>query len=203
MHSISTEQVCRWIDQYVEGDKKVFQELISHIDGRLRAIARRTMWRISSGGQRLCETDDLVQDLVVELLTRCESLSSSLRTVPPEERVTVFFGCSAQIIRDLLSKEAKKPLVRRSRSIQPTSPSAMEGASESNSPERVAMRAEFHEFINQLPEDLRAVADLRWYHGLTHAEVGSMLGIAEVTSRTRWARVRHQALTKFAESPFD
>jgi RNA polymerase sigma factor (sigma-70 family) len=214
MQHASTEQVCNWIDQFVAGDKQCFRELITHLENRLRISAHHVLKHVSGGGQGICETDDLLQDLVVRLLTRCESIAASLKTVPSEQRVRYFFGCTAKLIRNLISEETRRPLVRRSKSLKPDAIRGDNNESElgdyfasisigdSSSPERIAMWADFHEFLDGLPEDLREVADLFWYHGLTHSDVGATLGIAAVTSRQRWAKVRHLALERFAQSPF-
>lgn len=210
MQHASTQQIGAWLDLLAGGDQASLGELLSHLGDRLRSVASRARSRLSPQGGHVFDTDDVLQNLVLRLLARCASLSERLREVPPAERVRFFFGCTARIIRDLISEEARRPALRRDISQQgwvdsDSSGSALEAlpAQESESPLRIAMWAEFHEFVNALPDGLRDVVDLHWYHGLTHVEVGETLGIAEVTSRSRWAQARHKAIQKFPESPFE
>lgn len=211
MHHASTQQISAWLDRMAGGDQTSLGELLSHLGGRLRAVASRARSRLSSDAGRVLETDDVLQDLVVRLLPRCATLSERLRSVPPTERVRFFFGCTARIIRDLICEEARRPTRRVQLSSgdgwdnSDSAGSALEAlaAHESESPQRMAMWADFHDFVNGLPDGLREVVDLHWYHGLTHNEVGETLGIAEVTSRSRWAQVRHRAIQQFPESPFE
>lgn len=214
MKRTSNEQLKSWIDHWIAGDKESFQELINHVDGQLCAIKRGVISEVYGGKQWLWETEDVLQDAKQRLLERCESLAVDMIKVPYGERMVFFLGCTARIIRDLLCEEARKRPGRRLKSPQPESgQGSHEGSepgdffaaiqmSESNAPERVAMWADFHEFINGLPEDLREVTDLYWYQGRTQAEVGEALGVSEINVRKRWAKVKVLALDRFGESPF-
>ncbi len=207
----STQQIGCWLDQVAHGNREAYAEVLSHLGERLCAVASRQRYRLTPDARRRLETEDMLQDLTVRLLSRCESLADRLKVVPPAERVRFFFGCTAQILRDLISEQARR---RRPREVQFAAGGAETDDSaglsldalaihESESPEQLAMWADFHNFVSGLPDGLREVVDLHWFHGLTHVEVGELLGIAEVTSRARWARARHQAMQRFSESPFE
>lgn len=57
-------------------------------------------------------------------------------------------------------------------------------------PVDAAMWTEFHEKVMELPEEERAVVDLYWYHGLSQAEIASLLGIHEKAVSRRWLSAR-------------
>ena len=62
---------------------------------------------------------------------------------------------------------------------------------------------EFHEAAARLPDDLRAVFDLLWYHGLTQAEAAALLGVAVPTVKLRWMKARLGVQQTLGGSPFD
>jgi RNA polymerase sigma factor (sigma-70 family) len=58
-------------------------------------------------------------------------------------------------------------------------------------------RTEFHQQIERLPAIEREVVGLLWYHGLTQAEAGEVLGVSERTVKRHWLAARlklHEAL---------
>jgi len=70
-------------------------------------------------------------------------------------------------------------------------------AESTNEPARLATWTEFHERVEGLPDEDRALFDLLWYQGLTQAEAGDILGVSERTVNTRWVKARlklHRAL---------
>ncbi len=214
MTTSSTHLIAGWLRKLSQGEKSNLESLLGHVQNRFRRIARHAKARLPGDQQDLYDTDDLLQDMQVRLISRWESVLSTLRDVPDSDRVRFFFGCAARIIRDLVCEQARRNVHRQSkvsmlpRANEPgiehdeNSKALPVPLDHSNVPERIAMWAEFHEFMNGLPDPLRQVSDLYWYNGLTHTEVGAVLGIAEVTSRSRWAQVRHQILLKFPETPF-
>lgn len=216
MKHASTEQLSSWIEQLVAGDKQCFQQLISHIDERLLKLKRINHRRIEAEKKQKInyETDEFMQDLSAKLLTRCKSLLDNLLPVPPTERVTFFFGCTARMMRDLLIEEHRKQ-ERRPRFIQPAGASQAGGEHESsdffasvpgkepNFTEQIARQIDFHEFVNGLPDKLKAVTDGYCYHGLTQAEVGEALGIATVTVRNRLTKVKVLAVDRYGKLPFE
>ena len=57
----------------------------------------------------------------------------------------------------------------------------------------------FHEEVSRLPDNLRAVVDLLWYHELTQREAAENLGIDESTVKRRWAKARIVLMSKLEE----
>jgi RNA polymerase sigma-70 factor (ECF subfamily) len=59
-------------------------------------------------------------------------------------------------------------------------------AGSSNAPDALAAWSEFHERVEQLPEEQRAVFDLLWYQELSQEEAAGVLGVAVPTVKRRW-----------------
>lgn len=205
-----TTQVRQWLDRCRAGSAADRDALLAHTRDRLAAVARKTRRDRFDFLRNEFETDELTQELYLRLLKRWEEF-----TVPPpggEDPARHYFAFAARLVRDILSDAVRKRFGRGKVGRAPAasldalrdgSSPAVDPGGETHDPERIAMWADVHKFVGELPEPLREVADLHWYHDLTHAEVGEVLGIAEVTSRTRWAKVRHELVTKFPDSPFD
>jgi RNA polymerase sigma-70 factor (ECF subfamily) len=60
----------------------------------------------------------------------------------------------------------------------------------SHEPQTLAQWGEFHEAVEELPEEERAMFDLLWYEGLTQAEAARVLGVCEKTIQRRWRNAR-------------
>lgn len=74
---------------------------------------------------------------------------------------------------------------------------AFEGIETTYDPQAVAQWAEFHELIDRLADDERAVTELLWYHGMSQEEAADLLGVDVRTVRRRWRSARlslHDAL---------
>ena len=79
----------------------------------------------------------------------------------------------------------------------------LDPGSDTHDPERLALFTDFHTAVGRLPDDLRQVVDLHWYQDFTHQEVGSLLGIAEATSRKYWEAARLCLTDALGTNPFD
>ncbi len=53
-------------------------------------------------------------------------------------------------------------------------------------PARVSEWTEFHEQVDNLPDKEKEVFSLRWYDGLTFAEIGQVLDVTDRTAKRRW-----------------
>jgi RNA polymerase sigma factor (sigma-70 family) len=62
---------------------------------------------------------------------------------------------------------------------------------------RLEAWATFHEQVENLPDEDKAVFDLLWYQHLPQADVAKLLNVSERTVKRRWASARlklHEAL---------
>jgi RNA polymerase sigma-70 factor (ECF subfamily) len=57
-------------------------------------------------------------------------------------------------------------------------------------PAALAAWTEFHQKVEELPDDIREVVDLLWYQGLSQCEAAQALGVAAITVKRRWAEAR-------------
>jgi RNA polymerase sigma-70 factor (ECF subfamily) len=70
-------------------------------------------------------------------------------------------------------------------------------------PAALSQWTEFHEYIEKLPEDERALFDLLWYQGLTMADVSTLLDIPLRTLGRRWKLVRVRLYRDLLATPDD
>jgi RNA polymerase sigma factor (sigma-70 family) len=110
------------------------------------------------------------------------------------DSVGAFFALAARQIRWVLLDMAR----RHDR--QPTSvplsgstDSGNEGgrpllATSSDDPARLAMWAEFHRAVGELPEPEREVFEYHWYLGMSEAEIARVLGLHERKVSRLWIR---------------
>lgn len=201
MANAATSQLQQWIDQMNTGDERARQELLVHTSHRLGCIARRKLYGAVA---RLEQTDDIVHEFYVRVLETWpvfveDPKLGQLKTTDD------FFFRAARLMRIILVDLFRKHFGRSGQRSAPLplDVALLDPASVTLDPECLNMWTEVHEAIEQLPEKLRQVVDLRWYHDLSHPEVASILGIAEVTSRARWAQARDELKRRFANSPFD
>jgi RNA polymerase sigma-70 factor (ECF subfamily) len=59
-----------------------------------------------------------------------------------------------------------------------------------NAPEASLFWSEFHERVEQMPDDERETFELVWYQGLTQAEAAQALKVSVPTIKRRWLRAR-------------
>jgi RNA polymerase sigma factor (sigma-70 family) len=214
MSTVSTTQIRDWLNRCAAGDRAARDELLTHTRSRLVALFRKCARDRFAAVRSELETDEVINDLYVRLLERWDGF-----VAPPAggsgDPVRDYFGFAARVIRDILCDAIRRQYGRgkRPRARVNSLNEVGGGAEESNpgfdpseatnDPERNAIWSEVHQYLGALPEPLRQVVDLHYYHGLTHEEVGQVLGIAEVTSRVRWSQVRHDLKRRYDLNPFE
>jgi RNA polymerase sigma-70 factor (ECF subfamily) len=179
-----TMQLHGWVERIRQGDRAAPDELLRHVGERLRLLAQRMLLGYRDL-KRWIDTDDVFQNALVRLLRALEAVT------PPSTRE--FFGLvSLQLRRELID------LARRWRGKMETSlDGSWSGGSgvraghrdprdSTHEPSRLAEWAEFHQHIEALPEEERAVVDLIFYQGLAQAEAADLLGISVRTLQRRW-----------------
>jgi RNA polymerase sigma-70 factor (ECF subfamily) len=71
-----------------------------------------------------------------------------------------------------------------------TNPGELPTPDPTNDPVKLADWTEFHQQVEQLPEELRQVFDLFWYGGLNTSEVAEQLRVSVRTVKRRWRDAR-------------
>jgi RNA polymerase sigma-70 factor (ECF subfamily) len=130
-------------------------------------------------------SDDLMQQAAIRLL-------HSLQQVRPATAPQLFALASEMMRRQLIDLYrhyyGPEGMARHHASASGSSP---DGASPTvDDPHDLAELTELHEHAGRLPEELRAVFDLRWYQGLSVEQSASVLGVSTPTIKRRWREAR-------------
>ena len=106
------------------------------------------------------------------------------------------FGCDAN--SQDFDRSGSTPLrARRSGSEARVGGTNNDPKGDNDSPENLLAWAEFHEQVEELPENEREVFQLIWYSGTTQREAAELLGISERTVLRRYCRARLQLKNTF------
>ena len=188
-------QLLNCISRYQVGDAAALNELIGRAYERMRGLTRKLL-RTFPAVRRWDETDDVLQNVWLRLL-------NTLQKTPPGS-VREFFALSARAVRrELLDLKRHYCGPEGMAAHHSTNAGRDSGqtprydrADDACEPSRLAEWFEFHERVDQLPDHLRAVIDLVYYHGATQAEAAEVLGVTVRTVRNR----RDAALLKIREA---
>ena len=179
----SDTQLQGLIDLAKSGDSRAKILLLDHSCERLLKLTRR-MFRGYPGLRRWEATDDVFQNSLIRL-------HRALSTAQLHS-VRHFFNLAAvQIRRELLDlKKHHFGLEGRAThhhtDRQPPDDAGGSLSAKSDEPEDLTLWAEFHEAVNELPDELREIVDLLYYEGLNQDEAAEVLGISPRTLKRRW-----------------
>jgi RNA polymerase sigma-70 factor (ECF subfamily) len=183
-----TTLIQRRLDRLKAGDEAACGELLGVVYERLERLARK-MLQDYPGVARWEETEDVLQNAVVRL-------ARALKTTSPPT-VQDFFRLAAALIRRELIDLARHHQGRGDKNARRGIEGSIEGGSDprlpaesTHEPARLAAWSEFHQRVERLDEQDRALFDLLWYQGLEKAEVAKVLGITERTVNRRWVAAR-------------
>lgn len=161
-------------------------ELVARIRRADRVAARllydRHAPRVHRLAVRICRDDDLACDLVQETFVKAFRELDRFRSESS-------FGTWLHRITVTTSLNA----MRKVRQIQAREAPLEEGASVPSASEAIAdpdLHHRVHAAIDALPESLRLAVVLHDLEGYTHAEIGTMLGVAAGTSKARLSEAR-------------
>jgi RNA polymerase sigma-70 factor (ECF subfamily) len=177
------------LDRFNAGDREALNDLFARSAKRLERMAR-SMLRNSFGRLVAREgTGDVVQEASLRLLKALND--PNVKLASPAN----FFGLSSTMMRRVLIDLARHHYGPEGsaehqadgpppESSAPGSPAPTAGSS--NAPGELAAWGEFHERVEALPDDQRAVFDLLWYQELTQEEAAKVLGISVPNVKRRW-----------------
>jgi RNA polymerase sigma-70 factor (ECF subfamily) len=177
----TTAQIENCLHRWAQGEEAARNELLTAASDWLRRLAA-VMLGDYPRVRRWEQTDDVLQNALVRLWRALQDV----RPQTPRE----FCGLAAlQIRRELvdLARHYFGPLGLGAHHATETSPRADAPAApgptagSSCNPARLAAWTEFHDQIAQLPEDLRAAFEARWYLNLPYAEAAELLGVSVST----------------------
>jgi RNA polymerase sigma-70 factor (ECF subfamily) len=183
----SSTQLQAMIARLQAGDAAARDELIGRAYDRLRRLTAK-MLRAYPVVQDQESTGDVLHDAFPRL-------RRALDAVPPAS-VADFFRLAALQIRRELTDMARGYRRRPAAGALPGG-AATDSADAAPAPpestyDPVALERwrEFHEQVEHLPEEERAVFDLLYYHDLTQDETALALGVSVPTIKRRWTAAR-------------
>ena len=183
----------RLLDQLAAGDQHASSELIQLARGRLLQLARRILTDIPQV-RSWEESDDLVQNAAVRLWR-------ALARHKPPTPLDFYRLAAALIRRELLDLSRHyfgpsghgthlRHSIHRPVDTQSATPVDFQHADDTNDPQKMSRWADFHEYIELLPDDERALFDVLWYQGLNIEQGAEILQLSARTLRRRWKDAR-------------
>ncbi len=165
---------------------------------RMQLLARR-MLAGSPQVRRWTETDDVVQNAVVRLYR-------ALGGVVPNDPQHFVRLAALQVRRELidLTRRMRSPdsfAANHDTNVIADGSHRIDGAvaSDADVPARIAEWTRFHETMDALHEDDRALFGMVWYLGLTQDEIAELLGCSARTVRRRWDEAKQAFTTAFRD----
>jgi RNA polymerase sigma factor (sigma-70 family) len=184
--------VSELLQRMQSGNQAAREQLVAHFCNQLQRHAHN-MLQGFPGLKRWVQTEDVFQSAMIRLL-------KALEEVQPESPRHFLSLATMQIRRELIDLarhyfgpegEARH---RASNIVQSPSESravpAYEEGTMTTEPSELAAWAEFHEHIQELPDEERQVFDLLWYQEMTQPEAAAVLGMSERTLKRRWQSAR-------------
>jgi len=193
----SDTQLQGLIDLANRGDPQARSLLLDHACERLLALTKRMLAGYPSL-KRWEQTDDVFVSSMVRL-------HRALESVQPESVRHFFNLAGTQIRRELLDLKkhyfGKEGLgANHHTDHQPADEEGGSLGATAGEPEDLTMWSEFHERVEQLPDQLRETFNLLYYDGLSQEETASVLGVSVSTVKRRWQEARITLHDEFGES---
>jgi RNA polymerase sigma-70 factor (ECF subfamily) len=175
-----TTQIQSCLQRWAQGEQAARDELLTITGDWLRRLVA-VMLRDYPGVRRWEQTDDVLQNALLRLWRALEDVK------PATARQ--FGGLAAlQMRRELVDMARHYFGPHGLGAHHATEPTAVSDAAaptpaagSSCNPDRLAAWTDFHNQVAQLPPDLRAAFEARWYLNLRHAEAAEMLGVSVST----------------------
>ena len=194
------------LERLQAGDDSARRKLLEISMRRLRLLAHKILDDIPSI-RRFEDTDDLLQNSVVRLW-------KYLAERQPETPVDYFRLAACLIRRELIDLSRHHFGQRHSTVVfeSPTSAgdqavgppcSHRESHDDLTDPQKLSQWTEFHEYVENLPEEDRSIFDLLWYQGLTMGETSELLGMPLRSLGRRWKSVRIRLYRDLLMDPGD
>jgi RNA polymerase sigma-70 factor (ECF subfamily) len=176
-HDLNTASLHDMLARFQRGDTAALDELIRRTGQRLERLAARMLLGFPAVRSRE-QADDVLQNALVRL-------TRSLAEVRPASTADFFRLAAEQIRRELLDLARYH---RRRSGVEQPFPSPAFDPPDPNAPDvRDLDRWQaLHETVEMLPEDLREVFALTFYHGRTQAEIAEVLGVSDRQIRRLW-----------------
>jgi len=183
-----------------QGDDSARAELINCACDRLMNLTRKIK-RGFGKVQRWEETDDIFQRATMRLY-------DSLEKVTPNDTRHFFRLAALQIRRELidLTRHYSGPQgmggnhstqLAGGSSNDPLPHAAYDAADPTSGPSQLNQWSEFHQAIEELPDDQREVTELLFYHELEQAQAAELMGVSTRTVKRYWRDAKLALFEKF------
>ncbi|VTS05933.1 RNA polymerase sigma factor [Tuwongella immobilis] len=183
MTPATTVQIEQWLMQLGEGQVGR-DRLLALTCERLRQLASR-MFRRGHALHRWEQTDDVLQEAMLRM-------SRALLDVQPQSAAQ-FFGLASLQIRRVLIDMSRHHFGPMGQGQRHASVSGDLGESPQADPNpALELWGQFHEAVQSLGEESRAVVDLLVYQGLSQPEAASVLGVSDRTVKRWWRTAREE-----------
>lgn len=176
------------LDQAVQGDEQAYDDLLNRASDRLLKLTRKMLRRYPNL-HRWEQTDDVFQNAAIRL-------HRSLRKVKPDS-VRNFYGLATVEIRRTLIDLCRHHFGPEGAAGRYQSDikgdedrGILQNESDRNDRDSLEVWSQFHEAVEELPDEEREVMHLVWYGGMKQAEVAAVLGVSVPTIKRRWYRAR-------------
>ncbi len=185
------EEIDDAVRRMVAGDVSARKDLIQISYERLKRLARK-MLKDFPAIRRWEETDDVFQRAALRLWQLLEN-------VEPDDSRHYFNLAALQVRRELIeiarSINGTFGLARNQESRELKNPETgqnqgAEVGSDTYEASNLAAWTEFHEKVDELPEDEREVFILIWYQGLSQDAVARTINVSQKTVSRRWQDAR-------------
>jgi len=184
-----TIAVDRCIERLNAGDSQVRDELLGLAFERLQRIAKKMKGSYDRVG-RWEQTDDVVQNASLRLY-------AALREVQIVDSRHFYRLAALQIRRELIDLcrhyhgrhgvGANHQTQFLPASADATAvPQLYDVGEQAEDPQRMQQWSEFHEAIEQLPDNEREVFEMLWYHELPQEEVANLVGLSVRQVKRIW-----------------
>jgi RNA polymerase sigma-70 factor (ECF subfamily) len=180
------------VERLMAGDMSARDELIEATCDRLLRLTRSIKHGYGAVG-RWEQTEDVFQRAVMRLY-------QSLAEVPLVDARHFLRLAALQIRRELtdLARHYAGPQgmgAHYRTQLHPggettAAPPAYEGAAVTDDPVGLAQWNEFHQAIQQLPDEQRETVELLFYHGLGQQQAADLMGISVRTVKRHWREAR-------------
>jgi len=183
MDHAHTERLKNWLDLARQGQVDARNEIIAHACERLRLLTRKMMKNYPRV-KRWSETDDVLQNAMFRL-------HRSLAEIQPETPRQFYGLATTQIRRELIDLARHHYGAHGNGANHHTDGGeASERKTDEREPESLEGWSQFHEAVENLPDDQREVVNLLWYEGLSQPDSAKLLGISLATLKRRWQAAR-------------
>ena len=170
-----TRDVTRWLAEWRNGDERALERLFPVVYGELRRLASRYLDRERQG--HTFQTHDLIHEAFLRLIPQ--------RHVDWQSR-NHFFAVAAQMMRRILVDHARRRQYdKHGGALHRVALDEMPDLAVRSDLDFVGLDEALVE-LAEVDSSLAQIVDLRFFGGLEHGEIASVLGVSKPTVQRRW-----------------